>query len=122
MTVKAPTLADEWYVPRGWRRNFRVHVDLTEQFLGKRRQDYAAKIRRMGFTDVCDCDFRDTDNLKNKQRRAGSGEPGQHECTVCGLLCWPHTQIYECDECCEYTLANKYPLPKDEPFYCDSCN
>jgi hypothetical protein len=95
----------------------RPKVDLDYLWLIKGRENYISVVKRLGIQDVCECeDYRD-----HKQRREGSGKPGQEECSVCGCLIRPMQYIYACDECTEPFLSEKYYLCTNEPALCPYC-
>ena len=81
-----------------------------------------AVCKGLGITDVCTCDVWKTTNFPEKWRyREGSGKPGMRECLTCHHLLWPLSYVYDCDECTEPTLSDKFPVTLDEEFICFDC-
>lgn len=118
MTLKQ---LDPPMIPPWFGRKYRIAYDMRRVIMGKTREQYIEVMKNMGIDDVCEC-LEHNLIFKKKRRRPETGHPGQLECTICGCLIWPHSSIYECDECTEPVLANEYPLPKNREFLCSECN
>lgn len=99
-------------------RKFRHTADLHHLWGGQGRARYIEVVKNLGFNDICECeDFRN----KPHRYRKESGTVGQMECAECHYLVWPLSSVYECDECMELTLSDKYPVRADEVFLCGDC-
>lgn len=101
-------------------KRYRRPYDTYSLWLSKGRKRYVEVFKNLGFWDICEC----SDDTKQipQRKRPDSGNPGLTECAKCGHLVWPLTAVYECDECMEPTLSDKYPVSEDEPFLCRDCS
>lgn len=109
-------------MPNWWSKKYRVALDLRYLWFGKGEDAYFAAFRKLGFTDICECENDEGEpRFKRGKMRPNSGDTGQLECKQCELLLFPFQHLYECDECTEPTLADQYPLPAKEPFLCEDC-
>lgn len=106
----------------------RRRSDLDYLWFGKGRARLVALCKNMGIRDICECDDRDwnsatTSDPRNPdwRIRPNSGPVGMKECTACRCLLWPLSYVFDCDNCTEPTLANKYPVTLDEEFLCFDC-
>jgi hypothetical protein len=97
----------------------RKPVDYTKYTTGKTHAQYAKLAKEYGFNDVCEC--KTEWGEFETQYREGSGTPGMLECTDCYCLVHPFLYVYECDECMEPTVPDKYTYRQDETFLCDDC-
>lgn len=102
--------------------NYREPMDFGWKY-NDGRERYVKIFNGLGFFDICECDIDDKDRFSKGlyKRRPDSGAVGLAECTQCGSLCWPLSAVYMCDECCEPTLSDSYPVLLSEPFLCNYC-
>jgi hypothetical protein len=99
---------------------FRHTSDLSSRWFGKGRRRMIEVCKDLGITDICTCNP-DTTTQGPWQVRPDSGKVGMNECSTCHHLLWPLSYVYDCDECTEPVLADKFPVPLDEDFLCIDC-
>jgi len=101
-----------------------IGVDLHPYYGGKGRKAYIKVYKNMGFYDICECNLDKDIPTKyiRKRVRPNSGIVGEQECVECGYLVWPLSAVFECDECTEPALSDKYPVALDEEFLCSECS
>lgn len=109
-------------MPTWWGKKYRTPIDFRYLWFGKGEEVYYEAFLKLGFTDICECEEESgKSRYQRGVKRSNSGATGQLECKNCGCLLYPFQHLYECDECTEPALADKYPLPVDEPFLCEDC-
>lgn len=93
---------------------------------GKGREVLIRVCHNMGITDICTCDPQPP--LQHFRYRPGSSSNpyapglGMKECLDCHHLQYPLQYVYDCDECTEPFLIDKFPPPHVEvEFLCFDC-
>jgi hypothetical protein len=103
--------------------NLRRPADFNKLWHGKGRARMIEVYKNLGFWDVCECDPAEKHGWRYRKDSGRTGSPGMAECTYCHHLLWPMQYIYECDECLEPFLIDKFPPPMkhQEDLLCPEC-
>jgi hypothetical protein len=101
---------------------YRKPSSLGYLWFGQGRARMLEVCHNLGITDVCTCEEWDGAKEPGPWRmRPDSGRVGMRECKQCHHLLWPLSYVYDCDECTEPTLTEKFPVDLDEEFLCFDC-
>lgn len=100
-------------------RPHRRPSDFDSLWFGQGRARMIEVYKNLGFYDVCECDRTE---IKGQRDRKSMLPSVVMECTYCHYLIWPMQYIFDCDECTEPFLVDKFPPVKyDELLLCPDC-
>lgn len=87
--------------------NLRRPSDYNKLWFGQGRKRMIEVYKNLGFYDVCECE--EDHGIRYRKDSGASGSPGMAECPYCHYLIWPMQYLYDCDDCMEPFMIDKFP-------------